>query len=120
VQFDPARGSASAWIYAIARNLRVDRLRQDQRAKALALYETAETAEAEDPDEPLSAAERERRVRAAMRELPGEQAEVVKLSFFEGRAHGDIARLLRLPLGTVKSRLRLAMARLRNCLGDES
>jgi RNA polymerase sigma-70 factor (ECF subfamily) len=55
-----------------------------------------------------------------MRELPGEQAEVVKLSFFEGRAHGDIARLLRLPLGTVKSRLRLAMARLRNRLGDES
>lgn len=120
VQFDPARGSALAWIYAIARNLRVDRLRQDQRAKALALYETADTAEAEGPDEPLSAAERERRVRAAMRELPGEQAEVLKLSFFEGRAHGDIARLLRLPLGTVKSRLRLAMARLRNCLGDES
>ena len=59
-------------------------------------------------------------MRAAMQELPDEQAEVVKLSFFEGRAHGDIARVLRLPLGTVKSRLRLAMARLRNCLGDES
>ena len=44
----------------------------------------------------------------------------VALSFFEGGAHGDIARLLRLPLGTVKSRLRLAMARLRNRLGDES
>jgi RNA polymerase sigma-70 factor (ECF subfamily) len=119
-QFDPARASASAWIYAIARNLRIDRFRQEQRVKALALYEAAEAAAVAGPDEPLSAAERERRVRAAMRELPDEQAEVVNLSFFEGRAHGDIARLLRLPLGTVKSRLRLAMARLRNRLGDES
>jgi RNA polymerase sigma-70 factor (ECF subfamily) len=119
-QYDPARAGVSAWIYAIARNLRVDRLRADQRAKAFALYEAAETAEAEGPEAPLSAAELERRVHAAMRELPQEQVEVVKLSFFEGRAHGDIARLLRLPLGTVKSRLRLAMVRLRNRLGDTS
>jgi RNA polymerase sigma-70 factor (ECF subfamily) len=119
-QYDPNRASASAWIYAIARNLRVDRLRQDQRAKAFALYEAAEAQETEGPDVPLNAAELERRVRSAMQALPDEQAEVVKLSFFEGRAHGDIAQLLRLPLGTVKSRLRLAMARLRNRLGDES
>jgi RNA polymerase sigma-70 factor (ECF subfamily) len=118
VQYDPARASAAAWVYAIARNLRIDRLRQDQRAKAFALYEATETEEAEGPDGSLDTAERERRVRAAMQALPDEQAVVVKLSFFEGRAHGDIAESLQLPLGTVKSRLRLAMSRLRNVLGD--
>jgi len=117
-QYDPARASASAWVYAIARNLRVDRLRRDQRAKAFALYEAVEVAEAERPDGSLDTAEREQRVRTAMQELPGEQAAVVKLSFFEGLAHGDIANSLQLPLGTVKSRLRLAMSRLRNRLGD--
>ena len=50
--------------------------------------------------------------------LPEDQVHVVRLSFFEGRPHGDIAALLDLPLGTVKSRLRLAMSRLRHLLGD--
>jgi RNA polymerase sigma-70 factor (ECF subfamily) len=52
--------------------------------------------------------------------LPEEQVRVVELSFFEGKAHGDIARKLGIPLGTVKSRLRLAMARLRDFLGENS
>jgi RNA polymerase sigma-70 factor, ECF subfamily len=117
-QYDPARASVSAWVYAIARNLRIDRLRRAQRATAVTLYETAEIGEAEGPDGSLDAAERDRRVRMAMQELPEAQATVVKLSFFEGRAHGDIAECLKLPLGTVKSRLRLAMSRLRNLLGD--
>ncbi len=117
-QFDPARASASAWVYAIARNLRVDRLRRDQRAKAFALYESTEAGEPQRPDGSFDIAECEQRVRAAMQELPEEQALVVKLSFFEGLAHGDIAKTLKLPLGTVKSRLRLAMGRLRNLLGD--
>jgi RNA polymerase sigma-70 factor (ECF subfamily) len=57
-------------------------------------------------------------VRTALAALPEEQVRVVQLSFIEGRAHGDIAKLLNLPLGTVKSRLRLAMNRLRNLLGE--
>jgi RNA polymerase sigma-70 factor (ECF subfamily) len=117
-QFDPARANASAWIYTIARNLRIDRLRSDQRAKAFALYEAAEAVAAERPDDALNAIECERRVRAAMQDLPPEQVQVVTLSFFEGKAHGEIAKVLKLPLGTVKSRLRLAMSRLRNGLGD--
>ena len=64
--------------------------------------------------------QRDQRVRSALAELPEEQVRVVQLSFFEGRAHGDIANLLDLPLGTVKSRLRLAMGRLRKLLGDLS
>jgi RNA polymerase sigma-70 factor, ECF subfamily len=117
-QYDPARAGASAWVYAIARNLRVDRLRRNQRAQAVALYEAAEIGASEDPAGPLDAAEIERRVRAALQALPEEQATAVRLSFFEGRAHSDIARALQLPLGTVKSRLRLAMGRLRSLLGD--
>ncbi|HEX3505937.1 MAG TPA: sigma-70 family RNA polymerase sigma factor [Xanthobacteraceae bacterium] len=118
VQYDPARASASAWVYAIARNLRVDRLRRNQRAQALALYEAVELDATDGPDGPLDAAEIERHVQAALQQLPEEQAAVVRLSFFDGRAHGDIAESLQLPLGTVKSRIRLAMGRLRSLLGD--
>ena len=116
--FDPARASASAWIFTIARNLRVDRLPGDNRAKLYAPYDLVEPEAPENPDTALNAAERDARVRAALKELSQEQVRVVQLSFFEGRAHGDIAELLNLPLGTVKSRVRLAMARLRNLLGD--
>ena len=58
----------------------------------------------------LDTAEREERVRAALGRLPEEQVRVVRLSFFEGRPHGEIAEQLGIPLGTVKSRLRLAMS----------
>jgi RNA polymerase sigma-70 factor (ECF subfamily) len=116
--FDPDRASAAAWIFTIARNLRIDRLRGDNRAKLYAPYKMVEPEGPQHPDSALSAAERDERVRAALKELSQEQVRVVQLSFFEGRAHGDIATLLDLPLGTVKSRVRLAMARLRNLLGD--
>jgi RNA polymerase sigma-70 factor, ECF subfamily len=117
-QYDSRRASVAAWIFTIARNLRTDRLRQNQRARLFALYEMAELDEAERPDDVLDSAEQQSRVRAALNELPEEQARVVQLSFIEGRAHTDIAKLLDLPLGTVKSRLRLAMNRLRNLLGE--
>jgi RNA polymerase sigma-70 factor, ECF subfamily len=117
--YDPQRATASAWIYSITRNLRIDRLRRERRAKLFELYEAAAPAEApERPDGALDTAQDEARVRTALRELPEDQVRVVQLSFFEGRAHGDIAKLLDLPLGTVKSRLRLAMSRLRNLLGE--
>jgi len=116
--FDPQRASAAAWIYTIARNLRINRLRGDNRAKLYASYEAVEGEEPEQPDGVLDMAERQERVRIALDALPEDQVRVVRLSFFDGRAHGDIAALLDLPLGTVKSRLRLAMSRLRQLLGD--
>jgi RNA polymerase sigma-70 factor, ECF subfamily len=116
--YNPARASASAWVYAIARNLRIDRLRRDKLARLYASSEATEPEEPERPDGPLDAAQLEKRVHAALDQLPAEQARVLQLSFFEGRAHADIATLLALPLGTVKSRLRLAATRLRNLLGD--
>ena len=116
--YDAERASVAAWIFTIARNLRIDRFRKDQRSQLHHVYELVQPTETEPPDAPLDAVERESRVRAALDGLPEEQVRVVQLSFFEGQAHGDIARTLGIPLGTVKSRLRLAMARLREYLGD--
>ena len=117
-QFDAKRASPSAWIYTIARNLRIDKLRQDKRAKLFADAVAAEPEDSERPDWEYDALERDQRIHAALRELPDEQFRVVQLSFIEGLPHADIAKVLNLPLGTVKSRLRLAMTKLRNALGE--
>ena len=115
-QFDPSRAGASTWIFTIARNLRIDALRRDRPAPPT-----------EDPAdeqvEPLAdalvlAVERDGRVRKALQTLSREQAQIVELSFFSEEPHSAIAERLKLPLGTVKSRLRLAMARLRTLLED--
>lgn len=116
--FDPGRASAAAWIYTIARNLRIDRLRRDQRARLHAVLEILDDEAPERADAPLDAGERSLRVGDAMQRLPQDQMQVIELSFFDGLAHGEIASRLGIPLGTVKSRLRLAMARLREFLDD--
>jgi RNA polymerase sigma-70 factor, ECF subfamily len=121
--FDASRASVSTWIYAIARNQRIDRRRHERGvagAAAEVLYESLRSEESERPDASLEWAERDDRVRLALRELPDEQIAVVRLSFFEDKPHGDIARILGIPLGTVKSRLRLAMAKLRERLDEWS
>jgi RNA polymerase sigma-70 factor (ECF subfamily) len=116
-RFDPSRASAEAWVFTIARNLRIDALR-----KASVISAGVELPEAASPepaaDTMIGAAEFAARLRAALATLPAEQAEVIRLSFFDDRPHADIERTLGIPLGTVKSRLRLAMARLRAALGD--
>jgi RNA polymerase sigma-70 factor (ECF subfamily) len=117
-QFDRERAGASSWIFAIARNLRIDSARREMRGKVLDLEATDDAEPPAPPDAELLASEREQRVRAALDHLTDEQRRVVRLSFFDGKAHGDIAAELELPLGTVKSRIRLAMNRLREALGD--
>ncbi len=117
-QYDPCRAGASAWIFTIARNLRIDSARREQCGKVLELEMVGDADPPSPPDAELLGAEREARVRAALRSLSDDQRRVVRLSFFEGKAHGDIAAELELPLGTVKSRIRLAMNRLRELLGD--
>lgn len=116
--FSTERGSASAWIFTIARNLRIDQQRRDRRAQLYAMTNEFEDVDPDRPDELVNAAEHAKRVRLAMRELPDEQLEVVRCSFVEGVAHSEIAERLDLPLGTVKSRLRLAMRRMRKSLED--
>ncbi len=114
--FDPTRAAASTWIFTIARNLRIDLSRRDGRAQPTddpSIFNPGPAA----PDEALGACQDEVRIAAAMAGLPKEQAQVIKLAFFADKPHSEIASELGLPLGTVKSRLRLAMARLRGALG---
>lgn len=120
--FDPASAGAAAWIFTIARNLRIDALRREQRGGLRDADSDLEQQvdDSPPPDSRLATAQYEQRVRAALAQLSDEQMRVVELSFFEEKAHADIADLLQIPLGTVKSRLRLAMARLRTLLGDLS
>jgi RNA polymerase sigma-70 factor, ECF subfamily len=114
--FDPERASAATWIFTIARNLRIDLKRREQ--KPALTEDDLDYLEEPDPGEQTLALEREQRVRAALEKLPGEQAEVIRLSFFEDRPHAEIAKSLDIPLGTVKSRIRLAMTRLRTLVGE--
>ena len=118
--FARSRGTAASWIFTIARNLRIDTARRDKRAQLFAMTDNVDVDREEpaQPDELVSAAESAVRVREAMRDLPAEQLEVVRLSFVEGAPHSEIADRLDLPLGTVKSRLRLAMRRMRKSLED--
>jgi RNA polymerase sigma factor (sigma-70 family) len=118
--FDPARAQASTWLYTIARNLRIDHHRRTAGGQIEAPYDWDPELQPEDahltPDELLQAAQRERGVRQALAELPPEQAQVLRLSFFEEHPHGRIAQDLGIPLGTVKSRIRLAVTQLRRIL----
>ena len=113
--FDPARAAASTWIFTIARNLRIDVARRERRP--LPGEDWAEAGQGPvTPDAGLAALEDERRIAAAIASLPAEQLQVVRLAFFSDKPHAEIAVDLALPLGTVKSRLRLAMAKLRALL----
>ncbi len=116
--FDPAKAAPATWIFTIARNKRIDLLRREIRRTP-------------DPDDPLllpdaiagpereiGAAERDARVRRAIGALGDDQREVVRMAFFAELSHSEIAEQLGLPLGTVKSRLRLAFQRLRGDLGS--
>lgn len=118
--FDPARAGASTWIFTIARNLRIDHLRRARAGSAAEAGPAWDTDAGPSGEALLMASEREARVRAAVQALSEEQAAVLRLSFFGDKAHAEIARELALPLGTVKSRVRLALARLRTLLEGDS
>ena len=111
------RGSIASWVFTIARNLRIDRLRRELPWQQLP-EELMEASGDLPADEIVYAKERQKRVSAALAELPDEQRTVVTLSFVDGLPHSAIAEQLGIPLGTVKSRIRLACQRIRQSLGD--
>ena len=114
--FDPTKASAATWLFTIARNLRIDAIRREKRPELEPedfLPEGEAGAEAQ-----LVLAGDEARLRAALKDLPPDQIQVIELSFFADKPHSRIADELGIPLGTVKSRLRLAMTRLKRALGE--
>ena len=112
------KGSAATWIFAIARNLRIDRLRREVPWQQLPEERLERASGDVPPDEALAEKERQGRVSAALASLPPEQQEVVALSYLEGLSHGEIAVRLQVPLGTVKSRMRIAYQKIRAGLED--
>lgn len=117
--FDPRRSAVSTWIFAIARNRRIDLIRRAGRAVFDPLEPMLQPEVEPDGFARLSAGERETRLRAALAGLPEEQRAVLVAAFYEGLSHGEIAAREGLPLGTVKSRIRLAFRRLSGILGAD-
>lgn len=114
--YDPAKANAGTWLFAISRNLRIDRIRRERRPEPDP-NDPAFTPEPEvAPDLAVSKHQSAEAVKAALKDLPEVQREAVLLSFYEEEPHAAIATRLGLPLGTVKSRIRLALKRLGDAL----
>lgn len=112
--YDRKKAAASTWIFTIARNRRIDILRRQKFPEIDANDPVLVPNMPTPPDEEVISARQDVQVRAALDKLPSEQRELVRLAFYNGWSHSKIADDTNLPLGTVKSRLRLAFSRLRN------
>ncbi len=123
-RFDPARGSVGAWLTMMARSRALDRVRarvRHERATARAAADEPTHAPAMGvpsghPEEAVEDDERRRRVGDALRTLPPEQREAIELAYYQGLSHSEIAARLDTPLGTVKTRIRTGMQKLRDAL----
>jgi RNA polymerase sigma-70 factor, ECF subfamily len=113
--YDADRAKVATWLFVIARNRAIELVRS--RARAPEPHESVEIAgEADDPADLAVIADDAERIARAIAELPERQLEVIRLAYFDGLSHGEIAELLHQPLGTVKSRIRLGLDRLRTIL----
>ncbi|HYF22427.1 MAG TPA: sigma-70 family RNA polymerase sigma factor [Caulobacteraceae bacterium] len=116
--FDRTQASVSTWLFRIARNRRIDAYRRERRAELDPDEPELSPPAPQAPDEAVMAVDRETRIREALLTLPSEQCELVRRHFYEDLTHSEIAELTGVPLGTVKSRLRLAFAKLRGQLAE--
>ena len=117
--FDPAKSSMSTWLFRVARNRRIDLLRRDKSDRIDPNDPIFHPPEPEPADAGMDAVQRDERVRAAMARLRPEQLDLIRQAFFDGRSHSEIADATGLPLGTVKSRIRLAFKKLKEELEQD-
>ncbi|HDS1675438.1 sigma-70 family RNA polymerase sigma factor [Stenotrophomonas maltophilia] len=115
--YDAAQGALSTWLYRIARNLHIDRVRRER--SWLQVQAAVEDAATVDMVERSSAEQfaDQARLRQRINELPAVQARLVRMSYFEAKSHSEIAEALGMPLGTVKSHLRRAFLQLQSKVG---
>ena len=121
-RFDATRGSVRSWLLSVVRNRAIDFLRS-KAGKAPKLDFDDETVLEQRPAAERTEEEALRRetaveVRGAIGNLPGEQAKVIELAYFGGFSHSEIARILGLPMGTVKGRMRLGLEKIRGELAE--
>ncbi len=120
-RFDPARGSVQTWLLTIARSRALDRVRAVKRLREESLEGedgevAAQVVAVGDPGLDAEASERRVIVLSALAELPAEQREALELGYFSGLSQTEIAERTGQPLGTIKTRMRLAMQKLRGRL----
>jgi len=120
--YSPGRGSVQSWLVIMARSIAIDRIRQKRALPKTAGIENDNAPEFvsgdPSPEEQTEDAQRTRKVQTVLRELPAEQREVLELAFFAGYTHSELAKRLGQPLGTVKSRIRMALMRLKSVLEE--
>ena len=114
--YSASKGKPSTWIFTVARNLRIDRVRRERVFQPLPEGHDEQASDDEPADISLVREERYVALRDALQTLPEDQLEIVTLSYNDGLSHSEVAKRLDLPLGTVKSRMRLAYNRLRPLL----
>ena len=120
--YTPERGSVQAWLVTMARNTAIDRIRQKRAQPKTFSFEPEETPEPASgdasPEERTAMGQRRRKVQALLNELPAEQREALIMAYFAGLSHAELAARLGQPLGTVKSRIRMGLLRLRSLVEE--
>ena len=117
-RFLPERGKASTWILTLVHRRAVDLVRREERRRADTLEHAPEPVGGGDVDEEAWLRLQRERVQAALRQLPDQQREALELAYYGGFTQSELAERLGQPLGTIKSRMFMGLARLRELLGD--
>lgn len=120
--YSPGRGGVIAWLCVLCRSRALDALRRDNtalRQAEVGLDKVPEQLDSRDPSDLLQAVEQGSAVHAALRKLSEQQRQLVGLAYFKGYTHSELAAITRLPLGTVKTHLHRAMARLKELMSEE-
>ena len=112
--YDDSKSSVSTWVYTIARNKRIDKIRKEKRHYLSESDEGLEIPVDSTQEKEIFSAQLSNSLKKYMANLPEEQSKLLQLSYFYNKTHADISEELNIPLGTVKSRIRLALTKMRH------